>query len=70
MEKNVGPKNNWVKRSLVEKMGSTKSNASKNFGPKSMVEKGPVITEILLIWTNGTRTYTAWTNVTLTVGIC
>ena len=29
-----------------------------------------VTAEILLIWTNVARTYIAWINVTVTVGIC
>ena len=35
----------------------------------SLVKIGPVTAKILLIWTNVTRAYVAWTNVTLTVGI-
>ena len=31
---------------------------------------GSVIAEIFLIWTNVVRTNAAWTNVTVTVGIC
>ena len=35
-----------------------------------MVKIGSLTAEILLIWTNVTRTDVAWTNVTATVGIC
>ena len=38
--------------------------------PKSLVKIGSVIGKIFLIWTNVARTYDAWTNVTVTVGIC
>ena len=34
--------------------------------PKSWMKIGSVTAEILLIWT----TYVAWTNVTITIGIC
>ena len=41
----------------------------KKLGPKSFIKIGPVASEILLIWTNVTRAYVAWTNVTITVDI-
>ena len=31
---------------------------------------GSVTAEILVIWTNGAKTYVAWTNVPMKVGIC
>ena len=40
----------------------------KKLGPKSGVKIGPVKAEILFMWTNITRAYDAWTNVTITVG--
>ena len=39
-------------------------------GPKSLFIIGSVRPEILLIWTNVTRTNVAWTNVTMTLDIC
>ena len=41
----------------------------KKLGQKSFVKIGPVTAEILLIWTNVTKAYVAWTNVTIIVGI-
>ena len=35
-----------------------------------MAKIGSVTAEILLIWTNVPRRNVAWTNVTVTVGIC
>ena len=35
-----------------------------------MVKIGSVTVEIFLIWTNVARTNVAWTNVTVSVGIC
>ena len=37
---------------------------------QSLVKIGSVAAEIFLIWTNFARTNFAWTNVTVTVGIC
>ena len=37
------------------------------FGPKSFVKIGPVLADMLLIWTSDTRAYIVWTNVTMTV---
>ena len=37
---------------------------------KSLVKVRYITAEIFLIWTNVARTNVAWTNVTLTVGIC
>ena len=39
-------------------------------GTNSLVKIRSVIAEIFLIWTNVARTNVAWTNVTVTVGIC
>ena len=39
-------------------------------GPKSKVEIKSVTAEIFLIWTNIAKTNVAWTNVTVTFGIC
>ena len=36
----------------------------------SLVKIEPVTAEILLMWTNVARTNVAWTNVTVTAGIC
>ena len=41
----------------------------KILGPKSLVNIGSVTAEILLIWTNVTRTNVVWPNVTVTVDI-
>ena len=51
-------------------MSSTKIKAPKKLGPKSLVSIESVTVEIFLIWTNVARTYVAWTNVTIAVGIC
>ena len=48
---------------------SRKIKTPKKLGPKNLVKIGPETAEILLIWTNVTRAYIAWTNVTITVGI-
>ena len=67
-QKVVGPKkhlflkNFWVKKSFGSK-------DPKKLDPKSSVKIGLVTPEILLIWTNVARTYVAWTNLTMTVGI-
>ena len=53
-----------------EKMCSTKIEAPRKLGPKILVKIVSVIAEILLIWTNVARKYAAWTNTTMTVGIC
>ena len=53
----LGPKYILVKRSLVEKMLSTKIKAPKNLGPKSLIEMGSVLAELLLIWANAARIY-------------
>ena len=42
----------------------------KKLGPKLWIIIGSVTAEIFLIWTNVARTNIAWTNVTVTVGIC
>ena len=67
----MGPKNILVKRSLVRKKGGvqTKIRPPKKLCQKNLVKIAAVIAEILLIWTNVTGTYVAWTNVTLNVGI-
>ena len=54
---------------VKQNFGKKKLRAPKIFGPKSLVKIGSVIGEIFLIWTNVARTYDAWTNVTVTVGI-
>ena len=36
----------------------------------SLIKVGSVTAKIFLIWTYVTRTNVAWTNVTVTVGIC
>ena len=51
-----------------KKCWSTKIEAKK-FGPKSLVKIKAERAEILLIQTNVARTYVAWTNVTMAVGI-
>ena len=39
-------------------------------GPITKVKIGSVRAEIFLIWANVARTNIAWTNITITVGIC
>ena len=53
-----------LKKFCLRTFWSTKIMNPKKLGPKSLVEIGPVTAEILLIWTNVTRAYVAWTNVT------
>ena len=48
-----------------KKISPKKIKAPKKLGPKFFVKIGSVTTEIFLIWTNA-----AWTNVTVTFGIC
>ena len=50
--------------------GSKKVWFEKILGQKSLVKIGSVTAEILLIWTNEATSNVAWTNVTVTVGIC
>ena len=52
-----------------KKMGQ-KVKVPKKLGPKSLFKIGSVTAKIFLIWTNVSRTNVAWTNVTVTVGIC
>ena len=60
----------WVwKRFCPRTFWSTKLMTPKKLGTKSFIKIGPVSAEILLISTNVTRAYVAWTNVTITVGI-
>ena len=56
LQKNEGPKNIWVKRSLVKKIWSTRIKAPKELALKSLVEIGSVIAETYRIWTNVART--------------
>ena len=67
----MGPKKFWIERKFdPENVGSKKIKACKKLGAKSLVKIGSVKAEIFLIWTNVARTNVAWTNVTVTVGIC
>ena len=43
---------------------------TQNIGSKKFGKIGLVTAEILLIWTNVTRTYDAWTSVTMIVVTC
>ena len=54
---------------LSKKILVHKYHDLQKLGRKSLVKIGPVTDEILLIGTNVTRAYVAWTNVTITVGI-
>ena len=75
-EKILDQKKFWIKKMLEKYFGSQKKMQSpikwdpKNLGPISLVKIGSVTAEILLIQTNVAWTYVAWTNVTMTVGIC
>ena len=42
----------------------------KILGPKSLLKIGPVIAEILQIWTSVTRTNVVWTGVTVSLSNC
>ena len=55
-----------AKNFRLKKFRSTNSRPPKNY----LVEIGSVTAKIFLIWINVTRTNVAWTNVTMTVGIC
>ena len=48
----------------------TKIKPPKKSGQEILVKIGSATAEILLIWTNVTRTYFAWTNDTERIGIC
>ena len=62
------PKNIRVKSILSKKeYWSTKIKAPKKLGTKSLVKIRSVTSYIMLIWINVTRTYAAWTIVTMTV---
>ena len=53
-----GPKNIWIKRSLIEKkMCCTKIQLPRKLGSKILVKILAVIADILMILTNVTRTY-------------
>ena len=63
-----------IKISGIEKVLSKNILFHKNYDPKKIGaqkfgQNEPVTPEILLIWTNVTRAYVAWKNVTITVGI-
>ena len=68
----------WVQKNVcLMKLGprtfkSTKNMPPKKWGPKSLVKIGPLTltADILVIWTNVTRTFVDWTNVTGMVVIC
>ena len=53
----------------TEKNGPQKLRPQK-FGPKNLVKIGSVTAEILLTSTNVARAYGAWTNISMTVGMC
>ena len=63
--KNVGPENLSPKKYWIQKRPK-KVGAKKDY----LVKLGSVTVRIFLIWTNVARTNIAWTNVTVTVGIC
>ena len=52
-----------------KKIGQQQFSPQK-MSPKSLVKIESVTADILLLLTNVTRTYVAWTNVSVTVGIC
>ena len=59
-----------LKKILVSKNILVHKNYDpQKLGPKDLVKIGPITAEILLTWTNVTKAYVAWTNVTITVGI-
>ena len=58
----------YLKKSLVQKHFKKRMN-HKKLGQKCVVKIGPLISEILQIWTNVARVYVAWTNVTVAVYI-
>ena len=58
--------NSRAKNFRSKKCRSTNSRPPKYY----LVKIGSVTAKIFLIWTNVTRTNVAWTNVTVTVGIC
>ena len=67
VQKNFGPTKIWgLKICFVKKTYVLEKILGQHFFGKI----GSVTAEILLKWTNVARTYVAWTNVTLTVGIC
>ena len=67
--KNFGPGNFWVQKIFGSKEDWCKKMWSRIIKAPKLVPKKLVTAEILLIWTNVTRTYDAWTNVTMTVRI-
>ena len=68
--KRFGPGNVWVQKIFGSKEDWCKKMWSRIIKAPKLVPKKLVIDEILLIWTNVARTHVAWTNVTITVGIC
>ena len=65
VRKKFGSKEVWSKSILAHK-----NYEPQKLGPKSFVKIRSVIAEILLIYTNGARTYVVCTSVIMTVGIC
>ena len=65
-QKIIGSRKVCAKNFRLKKFRSTNSRPPKNY----LVEVGSVTAKIFLIWINVTRTNVAWTNVTMTVGIC
>ena len=67
----LGPKNIYVKRSLVQKNVILKKLASKKVGFKTFGQnQGKNRVSNSCDIADMDRTYDAWTNVTMTVGIC
>ena len=62
------PKGLRSQKVLVQKI--CQKRILSKLGPKSLVKIGSVTAEILLIWTNVTKTNVTWTNVKVTVGNC
>ena len=63
--KYLGPK-----KFCPKKCWTSKINAPKKLGPKSLVNIGSVTAEIMPVWTNAATSYVARTNVTMTIGMC
>ena len=68
--KKIVYKTNLVQKNFVPKKIVYKIKAPKIFGQKSLVKMGSITAELLLRCTNVARTYFAWTNAIMTVGLC
>ena len=54
---------------IIVVVGGIAVVGSQKLASKMLVKIGPMTAEVMLIWTNVIKTYVAWTNITVMVGI-